>query len=136
MLKLAAMIIFSFFAVLTPVAAQEENDQNNLNENNTNILFPAVLQCDLNVENILEVVIGKYGEEPFAVGTIVLQNARTFKFYPATMYLTVNPESGSYSLIAVFEEDGVGCMVGAGNGFSPAFQRQDIDFIEKPKIHL
>ena len=128
MTKLAAMIIFSLFAVLTPVAAQEENNQDLNENNNTSILFPALIQCDLVVENILDLVVGKYGEEPFAVGSIVLQHAGNYQFYPAIMYITVNPQTGSFSIIGVFKEDNVGCLIAGGNAFSPA--------ITTPKINL
>jgi hypothetical protein len=68
---------------------------------------------------VMPVLRDKYGEQPFALGTayVTLPDDRTLE---GVLLLSVNPQSRSYTVNIVFEEDEMMCMLTSGEEFSPA----------------
>tara|TARA_X000001036_G_C20473430_1_gene722588 strand:- start:121 stop:525 length:405 start_codon:yes stop_codon:yes gene_type:complete len=77
-----------------------------------------MLQCDGVSKNILDMVTGKYGESILAEAMGLIADAQTGRFHHGEMFLTVNPDSRSWSLVAVFA-DGTACMITNGRDFLP-----------------
>ena len=73
--------------------------------------------CDTESNYLFELVQNKYGELPLgsSISTIRLINGQWIKV--ETFWL-MNPEKGTYSIIAVFP-NGYGCLILNGNNFVP-----------------
>lgn len=89
-------------------------------------LFPIMLQCDSEPKKIFDVVQSeKYQELPFGSGKVYVRSAVTGQIFNAELYMLMNPDTRSFSLIGIFE-DGSGCLMMTGNTFSPYKKRDDI----------
>jgi hypothetical protein len=77
-----------------------------------------VLECDSDSNRILSMVQGDpYWEQPFSVGRGVLQVAPSGTA-PMDTVITVNPQTLTYTIIALFE-DGHACLIVPGSDFAP-----------------
>jgi len=72
--------------------------------------------CDPFVE-VVEVVSGKYGEEPLFVGEGLQFGTNGQPYTGGAMFL-VNQNTGSWSLIHLYG-DGTACVTAVGTGFTP-----------------
>ena len=111
-----AILALGLALAYTPVQAQESKPQ------------VLTLEHDCGkVENVVPYLRDEYGERPLALGSAVvtLPGDRTAS---GVLLITVNPESGSYTINIVFEDDGIMCMLTSGENFNPAGS--------KPKISL
>lgn len=79
--------------------------------------------CDTESSYLFDLVQNKYGELPLgsSISTIRLLNGQWVKV--ETFWL-MNPEKGSYSIIAVFP-NGYGCLILNGNNFTPYTDTED-----------
>jgi len=82
-----------------------------------------VLECDSDSNRILSMAQGDpYWEQPFSVGRGVLQvapsNGAALGTAPMDTIITVNPQTLTYTIIALFE-DGHGCLIVPGSDFAP-----------------
>lgn len=77
-----------------------------------------MIQCDGVSNNILDMVTKKYGESILARSNGLIADAQTGRFHWGEMFLTVNPDSRSWSLVGVFA-DGTACMIVNGRDFLP-----------------
>ena len=69
-----------------------------------------------------------YGEQPFALGTAYAE-VPEYGTIEGVMMLTVNPDTRTYTVNMVFEQDNMVCMILSGDNFKPAEPY-------KPKINL
>lgn len=79
------------------------------------------LECDSKVQNMLDLVQDKYGEQPFVTGQGLVQNI-TGKWQAAEVMMLVNPESKSFSVIIMDPVSGLACMLLAGQKFGVALR--------------
>lgn len=85
-------------------------------------LMPVVLQCDTEPGKVFEMVSGQYGEVALAQGEGILQSAISGRFQPAEIFITINPQTLSYSIIARDPNSGTECLVMVGSNFRPVTQ--------------
>jgi len=116
MLKVLTVVTLFFLSGINIASAQDITPDQQPEK--TNKLFPVMLECDGEPEKIFSLVQNKYGEEPFASGSIIVRSAVTGQFFEAKAFMLVNPDTKSFSLIGMFA-DGSGCMLINGNTFSP-----------------
>ena len=72
--------------------------------------------CDPFVE-VMDVMSGKYGEEPLFIGEGLQFGTRGQPYTGGAMFL-VNQSTGSWSLIHLYA-DGTACVTAVGTGFTP-----------------
>jgi len=96
----------------TPIVAQETTTSP------TSRQLMSTIQCDADKQKVFDIVMKKHGEEILGSGDLLLREATKGMFHRAEMLLTLNIESGSWSIIGVFP-DGTGCLVTSGTKFKP-----------------
>jgi hypothetical protein len=74
---------------------------------------------DCSSAEIVRSMLTKYEEVPFAKFTVMIQipNGQILQ-QPGTMF--VNPKNGSWSIVALFPESNMACILQNGAYFSPA----------------
>ena len=77
------------------------------------------------VDRVLPYLRDKYGEQPFALGSAMVELPGD-GLAEGVLLITVNPETKSYTINVVFEEDNIVCMLTSGQDFSPANLRPKI----------
>lgn len=82
-------------------------------------VMPIMLQCDTDPGKVLGMVSNQYGELALAQGEGIVQSAISGRFQPAEIYITVNPQTLSYSVIAVDPQSGTECLLMVGSNFRP-----------------
>ena len=123
MYRVLTVVILFFCFVTTAYAQDTTPDQQ---PEKTMKLFPIMLQCDSEPKKIFDVVQSeKYQELPFASGKVYVRSAVTGQIFNAELYMLMNPDTRSFSLIGIFK-DGSGCLMMTGNTFSPYQKRDDI----------
>jgi hypothetical protein len=95
-----------WISLLAPTAHAQEPKQ-----------FIVSQPCD-NVLSMTETIMNKYGEQPLFVSEGNQLSARDGNWYSSSMMYFVNQDSGTWSLVSLYE-DGTGCMVAAGTNFEP-----------------
>jgi hypothetical protein len=78
--------------------------------------FFAMQSCD-DVLKMTDLIMRKYGEQPLFRGE-GMQFHASGQMYTSEMMYFVNQESGSWSLVALYN-DGTACMVANGRSFEP-----------------
>lgn len=116
MLKVLTVVTLFFLSGINIASAQDITPDQQPEK--THKLFPVMLECDSQPEKIFSLVQNKYGEKPFAAGSILVRSAVTGQFFEAKAFMLVNPDTKSFSLIGMFA-DGSGCMLINGNKFTP-----------------
>ena len=105
-LLLACAVSISLLA--TTAFAQEQNQSKR---------FITTQACDP-VVKMSDVVMNKYGEQPLFQGEGIQFAAPTGQPYKSAMMFFVNQDSGTWSLVSLYE-DGTACMVANGRNFEP-----------------
>ena len=105
-LLLACAVSISLLA--TTAFAQEQNQSKR---------FITTQACDP-VGKMSNLVINKYGEQPLFQGQGLQFAAPTGQPYTSAMMFFVNQDSGTWSLVSLYEE-GTACMVANGRNFEP-----------------
>lgn len=79
--------------------------------------LPSIVDCS-SAETVRS-LLDKYNEIPFAKFTVIVQipNGQILQ-QPGSMF--VNPVTGSWSIVALFPENGMACIVQGGTYFAPA----------------
>jgi hypothetical protein len=77
-----------------------------------------ILQCESESGKMFDLTQSKYGEIPLASGEGIFMSL-TGQWKNAHMFMTVNPETKSYSIIIVDPETGTECMLLPGGNFRP-----------------
>ena len=111
-----AILALGLALAYTPVQAQESKPQ----------VLALAHEC-ASIDKVLPFLQEEYGERPFALGSafVSLVDGREAE---GVLLLTVNPETKTYTVNVVFEEDGMMCLLTTGDEFQPA----DL----KPKLSL
>jgi hypothetical protein len=78
--------------------------------------FFAMQSCD-GVLKMTDLIMRKYGEQPLFRGE-GMQFHASGQMYTSEMMYFVNQESGSWSLVALYN-DGTACMIANGRSFEP-----------------
>ena len=86
-------------------------------EQNTTKRFITTQACD-SVVKMSDIVMNKYGESPLFRSMGLQFAAPQGQPYRSDMMFFVNQDSGTWSLIALYE-DGTACMVANGKNFEP-----------------
>jgi hypothetical protein len=94
--------------LVTTAFAQEQNQSKR---------FITTQACDP-VVKMSDVVMNKYGETPLFQGEGIQFAAQTGQPYRSSMMFFVNQDSGTWSLVSLYE-DGTACMVSNGRNFEP-----------------
>jgi len=108
MIRLAA--VFFLFLLVANSKASIANERQ----------FLSVLDCDSDAGVVLNLLDEKYKEIPFAEATGIVRNGQTGRFYTSYVILYVNPETKTWTLVSIFDDDGTGCIVQSGKDFRPA----------------
>lgn len=123
MYRVLTVVILFFCFVTTAYAQDTTPDQQ---PEKTSKLFPIMLQCDSEPKKIFDVVQSEqYKELPFGSGKVFVRSAVTGQIFNAELYMLMNPDTRSFSLIGIFG-DGTGCLMMTGNTFSPYKKRNDL----------
>lgn len=80
--------------------------------------LPIILHCDDAPGTIISMVQDKYGELPFTTGEGVVQ-LYTGEWLKLEIITTVNPTTGTFSVIGVEPNTSSECMLLAGGKFAP-----------------
>lgn len=115
MFKLITGLVLSLFG--TSVALAEESGRVNLY---------TVSTC-AKMEQASKSLSQSYGEKPFALGTAFAE-VPEHGTIEGVLIITVNPDTRTYTINMVFEEDDMVCMILSGDTFMPA--------LDEPKINL
>ena len=111
-MKKAALILCTlgllFWVALDAVYAEEEIPEH--------FKIPTTMHCG-SIDAIYG-VLRKYDEIPFVLGDITIQTPDG-KFWSGEMEIIVNPDSGTYSIIGIFEDE-IACIIALGDRFRPA----------------
>tara|TARA_B100000900_G_scaffold225408_1_gene191324 strand:+ start:1989 stop:2414 length:426 start_codon:yes stop_codon:yes gene_type:complete len=84
--------------------------------------LPSIIDCSA-PQNILEIVVGQFNEQPFVNGGTVVKRPDGV-IMPALMTLYVNMQTGTYSLVAKFPEVSLWCIINSGGDFKPAVEQK------------
>ena len=98
--------------MLSTVSAQETPTVNEPRQ------IISTISCNANKQKVFDIVRGKHGEQILAHGNLLIREATKGLFHKAQMIMTLNPETGSWSIIGIFP-DGTGCLVSSGDTFIP-----------------
>jgi hypothetical protein len=112
MKKLMVSLIL-LFGILTSSALAEQKK------------LAVLIDCDSDTSKIFDLVQGeRFKEIPFAQGSMIVQIA-AFNGAPVTaeMIMTVNPQTQTYSMIAMFP-DNHACIIVPGAKFTPIIPPQ------------
>jgi len=83
-------------------------------------MMGTVTNCETENGKMLQLVQEKYGEIPLSRAMGLIQSING-KWMEVEVYIFLNPESKSYSVIALEPESGIQCLVIAGGGMEPIF---------------
>ncbi len=129
------VIICSLFV---PTAfAEQSKPKTQDNDNKTEEWQPSMalhllVRCDT-MDNVSKALSETWGETPFAIGNGMVVLSANGQPVPATLVLTVNAGSGTYTVNAVLPNRNA-CLLLSGNGFMPApGQSKKINIDLKPK---
>lgn len=86
--------------------------------------FLSVLECDADAGKILDLLDKEYKELPLAEASGFVRSANSGQYYTTYNILYVNPETKSWTLVSIFDDDGTGCIIQSGKDFRPATSPQ------------
>jgi hypothetical protein len=75
-------------------------------------------------EQLKEQLKEQFEEIPVASGSIYLRTHAGMKM--GDLYIYVSPATTDYTLVATFEDDGISCILGTGEGFGPVVDGLEI----------
>ena len=78
-------------------------------------------------DQVLSYLEEEFGEQPFALGSAMVKLPRGDEV-EGILLMSVNPDTRTYTINILFDEDDMMCMLTSGDKFQPASQ--------KPKINL
>jgi len=111
-----AILILGLALAYTPVQSQESDVQVLTLEHDC---APA--------DRVLSYLEEEFGEQPFALGSAMVKLPRGDEV-EGILLMSVNPDTRTYTINILFDEDDMMCMLTSGDKFQPASQ--------KPKINL
>ena len=120
MKTLTAILLACGLAILTTlsVSAQEQTEPRWM-------ISLHKVDCT-SVQEMFAMLKTKYEEQPFATGTVVAQQPQPGQdpiMHLGLMWMTINPTTGSYSLVGIFNQGTdieMACLIASGAQFSPA----------------
>jgi len=77
-----------------------------------------ILQCESESGKMFDLTQSKYSEIPFAAGEGIFMSL-SGQWKNAHVFMTVNPDTKSYSIIIVDPDTGIECMLMPGGNFRP-----------------
>ena len=81
--------------------------------------LPTINVCGSISSMISQLESDKYGERGFASASLYVRNSKTNQTMMGDLYVFINPETTDYTLLAVFVDDNLACILGTGEGFGP-----------------
>jgi len=104
-----AILALGLALVYTPVSAQESDIQ----------ILTLAHDC-APAERVLPYLREQFGEEPFALGKASVALAPDGQEAEGILIINVNPKTLTYTINILFLEEGMVCMLTAGDKFRPA----------------
>ena len=134
---IAMLVIICSLFVPTAFAEQskpknQDNDTKKTEEWQPSMALHLLVRCDT-MDNVSKALSETWGETPFAIGNGMVVLSVNGQPVPATLVLTVNAETATYTVNAVLPNRNA-CLLLSGNGFAPApGQSKKINIDLKPK---
>lgn len=115
-MKKLALILFVILGLAGVARAQQDPEL---------LVMPITAPCYLTKDADM-LLKKRYGELSFAQGESVIWSSNIGEYIGVTTKIYVNPETFSFTVAYELVEDGITCIVTAGNGFKPGSQRPKI----------
>jgi hypothetical protein len=113
-MKTLALILFVIMGLTTSIHAQESNKT---------LVLTLAHDC-APANQVLPYLEEKFGEIAFAMGRAGVILANNGKEAEGILLMNVNPNTLTYTVNILFEEDQIVCMLTAGDKFQPAFDQK------------
>lgn len=82
------------------------------------MILPMITHCDNEPGKIMSMIQERYQEQPFAQGSGVIQNLKG-EWMQVNVYTFLNPQTQSFSMVAVEPQTQIECLLFAGKDFAP-----------------
>ena len=82
------------------------------------MVLPMVIQCNSEPGTIMSMIQEQYQEQPFTQGTGIIQTLQG-QWMPAIIYTFLNPQTMSFSIVAVDPQTQAECLLLAGKDLAP-----------------